>query len=66
MLKAFVTRIFRLGAKPLRLLGRNSQWLVPDLRQSGRSGFLYTPYGGGPVQDFHLFPRNDKKNYTTI
>ena len=49
-------RIFRLGAKPLRLLRIPSNGVSPRAAE-GRSG-ANALHGDGLVPDFHRFPRN--------
>ena len=52
-----------LQALPLRLLGKNSQWPVPDLRQSGRSGFYARLTATGSYRIFTCFPEMTKELY---
>ena len=47
------------------LLEWKAQWSVPDLRHRARQKFWCAPHGDGLVQEFHLFPRSDKKDYST-
>jgi len=53
----FVIQVFRLGAFALHLLKRCAQWRFPELRlRVRRTKKFAAPHGGGPVQDFYLFP----------